>query len=105
MLSWADCMIESSPLSGNQPRDLRKLDSLTPNLVPLILTRRTCILISMLHIRALIKPDRVIVFDTAGSTESEIQRRFKWHLERHVRAGLKASAEDVEDEGMSYEHR
>ena len=84
---------------------MRKLDSLTPNLVPLILTRRTCILISMLHIRALIKPDRVIVFDTAGTTESEVQRRFKWHLERHVQAGIKANAEGCEEEGLSYEHR
>jgi len=88
-----------------KPRDLRKLDSLTPNLVPLILTRRTCILLSMLHIRALIKPDRVIVFDTAGTVESEVQRRFKWHLERHVRAGLRANVEDQEEEGLSYEHR
>jgi len=88
-----------------QPRDLRKLDSLTPNLVPLILTRRTCILISMLHVRALIKPDRVIVFDTAGTVESEVQRRFKWHLERHVKAGLKANIDEHEEEGMSYEHR
>ncbi|CAD6578699.1 MAG: magnesium ion transporter [Tremellales sp. Tagirdzhanova-0007] len=85
--------------------DLRKLDSLTPNLVPLILTRRTCILISMLHIRALIKPDRVVIFDTAGTVESEVQRRFKWHLERHVRAGLKIGAEESEEEGLSYEHR
>ena len=84
---------------------MRKLDSLTPNLVPLILARRTCILISMLHIRALIKPDRVIVFDTAGTVESDVQRRFKWHLERHVRAGMKSSMDELEEEGMSYEHR
>ncbi|ORY24946.1 hypothetical protein BCR39DRAFT_545311 [Naematelia encephala] len=92
------------------PRDLRKLDSLTPNLVPVILTRRTCILISMLHIRALIKPDRVIVFDTAGRQESEVQRKFRWRLERNVRAGLKTGCgedgEDGEEEiGLNYEHR
>ncbi|WRT67295.1 uncharacterized protein IL334_004263 [Kwoniella shivajii] len=70
------------------PRDLRKLDSLSPNLVPIILTRKSCILISMLNIKALIKPDRVIVFDIAGTQESEIQKRFKYHLERNIRAGL-----------------
>ncbi|KAI9637861.1 putative magnesium ion transporter [Dioszegia hungarica] len=92
------------------PRDLRKLDSLSPNLVPLILTRRTCILISILHVRALIKPDRVVVFDTAGTIESELQKRFKWHLERNIKAGLKLGNGEEEGEhgeeiGMAYEHR
>lgn len=96
-------------LANSQPRDLRKLDSLTPNLVPLILTRRSCILVSMLHIRALIKPDCIIVFDSAGSTESEISRKFKWHLEKNIKAGI-AAQEDLELEseeeiGLVYEHR
>jgi len=96
-------------MTDNQPRDLRKLDSLTPNLVPLILTRRSCILVSMLHIRALIKPDCIIVFDSAGSTESEISRKFKWHLEKNIKAGI-AAREDLELEseeeiGLVYEHR
>lgn len=76
-----------------------------PNLVPVILTRRTCILISMLHIRALIKPDRVIIFEQAGSVESEIQRRFRWHIERNIKAGLGIREEDDEGWGLSYEHR
>ena len=62
----------------------------------------------MLHIRALIKPDRVIIFNHAGTVESEIQKRFKWHLEKNVRAGYNAKhhAEDSEDEiGLAYEHR
>jgi magnesium transporter len=64
----------------------------------------------MLHIRALIKPDCIIVFDSAGSTESEISRKFKWHLERNIKAGL-AAREDCyaeageEDIGLVYEHR
>ncbi|WVR05459.1 hypothetical protein IAU60_002475 [Kwoniella sp. DSM 27419] len=89
------------------PRDLRKLDSLAPNVVPIILTRKSCILISMLNIRALIKPDRVIVFDTAGTQESEASRRFKYHLERNIRAGLGVDrgVEGGEEELLSYEHR
>ena len=64
----------------------------------------------MLHIRALIKPDRIIVFDSAGSTESEVSRKFKWHLERNIKAGLAARAEEEldceeEDIGLVYEHR
>lgn len=62
----------------------------------------------MLHLRVLIKPDRVIVFETAGSIESEMQRRFKWHLEKNVRSGMMTfEDQDIADDmGMlSYEHR
>ena len=59
----------------------------------------------MLHIRALIKPDRVIVFDIPGNVENEVQRRFKRHLERHIRAGLKSNLDEHEEESMPYEHR
>lgn len=64
-------------------------------------------LISMMHIRALIKPDRVVVFDTAGTKESEVSRRFKWHLERNIKAGLSVKGEEDEDGEavLSYEHR
>jgi magnesium transporter len=62
----------------------------------------------MLHLRVLIKPDRVIVFETAGTMESEVQRRFKWHLEKNVRSGVRMMEEiDHEDDlgVLSYEHR
>jgi magnesium transporter len=74
--------------------------------VPIILTRRSCILISILHIRALIKPDRVIIFNTAGSTETDTQKDFKSHLERNIQAGLKVQdCLDGEEGGLVYEHR
>ena len=44
---------------GLQPRDLRKIDSRVPNLVPTILARRTGILVNILHIRAMVKSDAV----------------------------------------------
>ncbi|WWD01221.1 hypothetical protein V866_008162 [Kwoniella sp. B9012] len=93
------------------PRDLRKLDSLAPNLVPIILTRRTCIIVSMLHIKVLIKPDRVIVFDNSEIQESDTQRRFKYHLERNIKAGLGIQtsvdngSKDCEEAVLCYEHR
>ncbi|WVQ78552.1 hypothetical protein IAT38_000638 [Cryptococcus sp. DSM 104549] len=89
------------------PRDLRKLDSVSPNLVPVILTRKTCILISMLHLRVLIKPDRVIVFESVGAQGQETQRRFKFHLERNIKVGLgmKEEMEHNEETWLSYEHR
>jgi len=93
------------------PRDLRKLDSLTPSLVPIILTRRSCILISILHIRALIKPDRVIIFNAPGTEDGEAAKRFKAHLQANVRAGLTHAATSTdresneEDLALNYEHR
>lgn len=98
------------------PRDLRKLDSLNPSLVPIILTRRSCILLSILNIRALIKPDRVIIFSAPGTEDSETMKRFKAHLQANVRAGLSHAANvraagegdrqaTEEDLGLSYEHR
>lgn len=87
---------------------MRKLDSLNPSLVPIILTRKSCILISIQHIRALIKPDRVIIFSTPGTEDTEAAKRFKAHLQANVRSGLAPGheeREDGEDYGLPYEHR
>ncbi|KAG6896590.1 hypothetical protein C0992_007295 [Termitomyces sp. T32_za158] len=66
---------------GLNPRDLRKIDSRVPNLVPTILVRREAILINILHIRALVKSDAVILFDTYGSADSRLHSVFLYHLE------------------------
>lgn len=72
----------------------------------MILTTRSCILISILHLRALIKPDRVIIFNPPGYQESEAARRFKEHLQENVRAGLNSNhGGDGEEMGLPYEHR
>jgi len=63
---------------GLLPRDLRKIDS---SLLPSILVRPSAILINLLHIRCLIKNDRVLVFDTYGSTDSYTQSAFIYDLE------------------------
>lgn len=79
-----------------------------PSLVPIILTRKSCILISIHHIRALIKPDRVIVFNTPGAEDSEAAKRFKAHLQANVRSGLAPGHEEREageEYGLPYEHR
>lgn len=91
-------------LSDNesQARDLRKIDSRVPNLVPTILVRKEAFLVcirnlnfnfgkilcqvNILHIRALVKADAVILFDTYGSADSRLHSVFLYHLEvsRHV---------------------
>ncbi|KAI0765426.1 cora-domain-containing protein [Fomes fomentarius] len=78
------------------PRDLRKIDSRIPNLVPTILVRKEAILVNILHIRALVKADTVLLFDTYGSADSRLHSVFLYHLEHNLRA--KAS-------GIPYEFR
>ncbi|QPG74740.1 hypothetical protein FOA43_002073 [Brettanomyces nanus] len=49
------------------PRDLRKIDKGYDDIVPSILIRENSILLSILHIRALIKADSVVLFNYDGS--------------------------------------
>lgn len=67
---------------GLLPRDLRKIDSST---LPHILVRPSAILINLLHLRVLIKSDRVLVFDAYGSTDSYMQSLFVYDLEGKLR--------------------
>ncbi|KAI9675258.1 MAG: magnesium ion transporter [Caeruleum heppii] len=67
---------------GLLPRDLRKIDS---SLLPHILVRPSAILINLLHLRALIKHNRVLVFDAYGSTDSYTQSVFMYDLEGKLR--------------------
>ncbi|KAJ7054521.1 hypothetical protein C8F01DRAFT_1163681 [Mycena amicta] len=78
------------------PRDLRKIDSRVPNLVPTILVRKEAFLVNILHIRALVKADTVIIFDSYGSVDSRLHSVFLYHLEHNLK--LKGS-------GMPYEFR
>ncbi|KAF8906772.1 Mg2+ transporter protein cora-like protein [Gymnopilus junonius] len=67
-------------------RDLRKIDSRIPNLVPTILVRKEAVLVNILHIRALVKADAVILFDTFGSADSRLHSVFLYHLEHNLKA-------------------
>jgi len=67
------------------PRDLRKFDSRIPNLVPTILARKAAILVNMLHIRALVKAETVLLFDTYGSPDTRLQSMFLYHLEHNLK--------------------
>ena len=67
---------------GLLPRDLRKIDS---TYYPHILVRESAILVNLLHLRVLIKSDRVLVFDAYGSTDSYTQSVFMYDLEGKLR--------------------
>jgi magnesium transporter len=71
------------------PRDLRKIDS---SVLPHILVRQSAILINLLHIRCLIKHNRVLVFDVYGSTDSYAQSLFMYDLEGKLRQKQVSSA-------------
>ncbi|KAL9609336.1 MAG: hypothetical protein Q9167_005881 [Letrouitia subvulpina] len=63
---------------GLLPRDLRKIDS---SLLPHILVRPSAILINLLHLRVLIKNDRVLILDAYGTTDSFAQSVFMYDLQ------------------------
>lgn len=73
---------------GLEPRDLRKIDSRVPNLVPTILARRSGILINILHIRAMIKSDAVLLFDSYGTTDTRLHSAFVYNLEHNLRQNM-----------------
>ncbi|KAI6249054.1 Mitochondrial inner membrane magnesium transporter [Erysiphe necator] len=83
---------------GLLPRDLRKIDS---SLLPHILVRPSAILINLLHLRVLIKSNRVLVFDAYGTTDTYNQSAFIYDLEnklRHKQSSVSAG-------GLPYEFR
>ncbi len=60
------------------PRDLRKIDSSN---LPHILVRPTAILLNLLHLKVLIKFNRVLLFDVYGSKASYPQSAFMYDLQ------------------------
>ncbi|KAJ5100712.1 Mg2+ transporter protein CorA-like/Zinc transport protein ZntB [Penicillium angulare] len=84
---------------GLLPRDLRKIDSST---LPHILIRPSAILINLLHLRVLIKADRVLVFDAYGSTDSYMQSLFIYDLEGKLR---QKASQIAPGQSLPYEFR
>lgn len=84
---------------GLLPRDLRKLEVGTQASSPSILVRKNSILVNLLHIRALVKADKVLVFDVMAGIDSHAQSIFMWDLEGKLRQGSKAMG------GLPYELR
>ncbi|KAJ2512469.1 magnesium ion transporter [Coemansia sp. RSA 1939] len=83
---------------GLQPRDLRKIDSKFVNQMPAILVRKHAILINLLHIRALIEADRIVLFDSIGPQGSYNQGLLVYELQERLRspsASKSASASDA----------
>ncbi|KAJ1812931.1 magnesium ion transporter [Coemansia sp. RSA 2598] len=71
---------------GLQPRDLRKIDSKFVNQMPAILVRKHAILVNLLHIRALIEADRIVLFDSIGTPSSYSQGLLVYELQERLRS-------------------
>ncbi|KAF2753338.1 cora-domain-containing protein, partial [Pseudovirgaria hyperparasitica] len=82
---------------GLLPRDLRKIDS---SLLPHVLIRPSAILLNLLHLRVLIKHDRVLVFDAYGTTDSYNQSSFMYDIDQKLR-----QKESPQNGTLAYEFR
>lgn len=98
---WRDALTFSHQY-GLLPRDLRKIDS---SVLPHILVRPSAILISLLHLRVLIKSDRVLVFDAYGSADSYTQSVFMYDLEGKLRQRDPGSRQASSTGALPYEFR
>lgn len=75
-------------LKGNDlfPRDLRKIDTSSIDVVPLIMVRSpNCILVNLLHIKAIVKKDSVMVFDTSTPSIATKLGLFMYDLEMKLK--------------------
>jgi magnesium transporter len=82
---------------GLLPRDLRKIDSSN---LPHILVRPSAILLNLLHLKVLIKHDRVLLFDVYGSKTSYPQSAFMYDLQGKLQQKNSPSST-----GLPYEFR
>ncbi|KAG7813817.1 hypothetical protein KL921_000091 [Ogataea angusta] len=88
--------------NGLFPRDLRKIDSSNVDVAPIIAVRSNCILINLLHIKALVKADSVLVFDTANSEAASKLSLFMYDLEAKLKVKTVHGTTNV---NQSYEFR
>lgn len=82
---------------GLLPRDLRKIDSSN---LPHILVRPAALLLNLLHLKVLIKHDRVLLFDVYGTKSSYPQSAFMYDLQGKLQQKQVAGAG-----GLPYEFR
>lgn len=87
------------------PRDLRKLDVGVTSIVPSILVRKNSILVNLLHIRALIQADLVLIFSAYGSTDSQTQSVFINDLSHKLRGNDDLNSPGSTNTNLPYELR
>lgn len=83
---------------GLYPRDLRKLDTSSIEVIPSIVVKPTCILVNLLHIKAVIEKNRVYVFDTTSKEAAARLGVLMYDLESKL-------ASHSSQPAQHYEHR
>nr|AET35420.1 MrsB [Syzygites megalocarpus] len=68
------------------PRDLRTIDTYSVYQKPTILVRPQAILVNIAHLKALLKSELVVLFDTIGSSDSYNQSLFIYDLEERLKS-------------------
>jgi hypothetical protein len=56
-------------------------DQAVPTVVPTILSRKSCIILTMLHLRVVITAKELTIFDSVGSEDSWLKGVFIWSAE------------------------
>ena len=70
------------------PRDLRKIDSSPVDVVPDIIVKPECIVVNLLHVKALIEKDKVYVFDTTDQESAARLGVLMYDLESKLAGSL-----------------
>ncbi|GAA5812971.1 hypothetical protein MFLAVUS_006435 [Mucor flavus] len=68
------------------PRDLRTIDTYSVYQKPTILVRPEAILVNVAHLKALLKSDMVVLFDTYGSMDSYNQSVFIYDMQERLKS-------------------
>ncbi|XBW38302.1 hypothetical protein QEN19_003891 [Hanseniaspora menglaensis] len=78
------------------PRDLRKIDSSNIDIIPSIAVKPgKCIIVNLLHIKALIKSDEVMIFDTASSDEDSNNANYMSNLLYELEGRLTIAPQNI----------
>ncbi|ODQ82505.1 hypothetical protein BABINDRAFT_56185 [Babjeviella inositovora NRRL Y-12698] len=88
---------------GLYPRDLRKIDSSTIDIIPSIVVRDTCFLVNLLHIKAIVMFDKVMVFDTSVTALAKKIGLFMYDLENKL--STQPAGTNHYNYHQDYEHR
>lgn len=92
---------------GLFPRDLRKIEktrTLTTEIIPSISVRKNSMFLNLLHIKALVLADEVIIFDDLSLRVSYTQAEFIKDLEKRLNNEVKpSSSNEINDDDLPYE--
>lgn len=71
---------------GLYPRDLRKIDTSAIDVIPSVIIRDNGFLVNLLHIKALVEADKVMIFDTSNPDAASKLGIFIYDLESKLQA-------------------